>query len=174
MPLKKLATVSATPMDRRIHLVRNQRVMLDSDLAALYGVPTKSLNLAVRRNRTRFPAYFMFRLTQEEDVGLRLQVETSKVGRGGRRYLPYVFTELGVAMLSSVLNGVREPNVKYTGGSPASRKAPSFGGICQLAGGLGGFKNPLICMFSPQSGWRGHSTAVVAIRVSFLVTYRSS
>jgi hypothetical protein len=81
--------------------------MLDSDLAALYKVPTKSLNLAVRRNRDRFPADFMFHLTAEEAARLRLQSETSKPQRGGRRYLPYVFTEPGVAMLSSVLRSAR-------------------------------------------------------------------
>lgn len=95
--------------------------MLDSDLAKLYGVPTKSLNLAVKRNIERFPSDFMFQLTQSEADSLRFQFETSnkeahvlssqfatsKKGRGGRRYLPYVFTEQGVAMLSSVLNSKR-------------------------------------------------------------------
>ena len=66
--------------------------MLDADLATLYGVPTKSLNLAVRRNPARFPADCMFQLTADEASGLRFQSETSKPGRGGRRYLPYVFT----------------------------------------------------------------------------------
>ena len=78
-------------------------VMLDADLAALYGVPTKRLNEAVRRNAARFPEDFMFQLTAEEAETLRSQFATSK-GRGGRRYIPYAFTELGVAMLSSVLN----------------------------------------------------------------------
>lgn len=77
--------------------------MLDSDLAALYQVLTKNLNLAVRRNFGRFPEDFMFQLTAGETDSLRLQIATSKPGRGGRRYRPYVFTELGVAMLSSVL-----------------------------------------------------------------------
>lgn len=81
--------------------------MIDADLAALYQVPTKSLNLAVRRNADRFPADFMFQLTAEEADGLRLQIETSKKGSGGRRYRPYVFTEPGVAMLSSVLRSER-------------------------------------------------------------------
>jgi len=78
--------------------------MLDSDLAALYGIATKSLNLSVKRSLSRFPEDFMFQLTKEEATSLRLQIETSNSSRGGRRYLPYVFTELGVAMLSSVLN----------------------------------------------------------------------
>lgn len=81
--------------------------MLDADLATLYGVETKVLNLAVRRNRRRFPADFMFQLTREEVLRLRFQIETSKIGRGGRRYLPYVFTEQGVAMLSSTLKSDR-------------------------------------------------------------------
>jgi len=81
--------------------------MLDRDLAALYGVPTKSLNLAVKRNLSRFPADFMFHLNQREVKVLRFQFETSKKGSGGRRYPPYVFTEQGIAMLSSVLNSER-------------------------------------------------------------------
>lgn len=78
--------------------------MLDSDLADLYEVPTKRLNEAVKRNATRFPLNFMFQLTSDEVELLRSQIATSKKGRGGRRTLPYVFTEQGVAMLSSVLN----------------------------------------------------------------------
>lgn len=81
--------------------------MLDSDLAELYGVETKVFNQAVKRNLRRFPADFMFRLTQEEIESLRSQFVTSNEGRGGRRYAPYVFTEQGVAMLSSVLNSER-------------------------------------------------------------------
>ncbi|MEK7225071.1 MAG: ORF6N domain-containing protein [Bacteroidota bacterium] len=87
----------------KILVVRGSRVMLDSDLASLYGVETKNLNLQVKRNMGRFPEDFMFQLTKRE--ALRLQNATSK--RGGRRYLPYVFTEQGVAMLSSVLNSER-------------------------------------------------------------------
>ena len=94
-------------IERRIYLVRSQKVMIDSDLAELYQVPTKSLNLAVRRNSMRFPEDFMFQLSQEEADSLRFQTETSKTGRGGRRYLPYAFTEQGIAMLSSVLNSDR-------------------------------------------------------------------
>lgn len=78
--------------------------MLDSDLAELYEVETKNLNKAVKRNMERFPEFFMFQLTEEEWTSLRFQIGTSKAGKGGRRYLPYVFTEQGVAMLSSVLN----------------------------------------------------------------------
>jgi hypothetical protein len=81
--------------------------MLDSDLADLYQVPTKVLNQAVRRNFDRFPSDFMFQLDAEELENLRSQIVTSKIGRGGRRYTPYAFTEHGVAMLSSVLSSKR-------------------------------------------------------------------
>jgi len=86
-----------------IHLVRGQRVMLDSDLAKIYQVSTKRLNQQLRRNRSRFPIDFAFRLTVEELTNLRLQTATSKK-HGGLRYLPWVFTEHGAIMLASVLN----------------------------------------------------------------------
>jgi phage regulator Rha-like protein len=90
---------------RRIFEMRGQRVMLDADLATMYGVPTKRLNEAVGRNLTRFPDDFMFRLTPEEADSLRSQFATLKAGRGQhKKYLPRAFTEQGVAMLSSVLN----------------------------------------------------------------------
>jgi hypothetical protein len=78
--------------------------MLDKDLASLYGVNVKALNQAVKRNRDRFPPDFMFRLTAQETKSLRSQIVTSKAGRGGRRTAPFAFTEMGVAMLSSVLH----------------------------------------------------------------------
>ena len=81
--------------------------MLDSDLAVLYGVELRSLNQAVKRNMGRFPADFMFQLTEEEWNSLRSQIVISKSNRGGRRYAPYVFTEQGVSMLSSVINSER-------------------------------------------------------------------
>ena len=99
-----------------ILLIRGHKVMLDADLAELYGVETKVLNQAVKRNLDRFPEDFMFRLTPREvenlrfhfgNSSLRSQFVTSKLGRGGRRYPPYVFTEQGVAMLSSVLRSKR-------------------------------------------------------------------
>lgn len=93
-------------LDHRIHVVRGVRVMLDSDLAELYEVPTKALLQAVRRNEDRFPDDFSFPLTADEYSALRSQFVTSK-GRGGRRYLPLVFTQEGVAMLSSVLRSER-------------------------------------------------------------------
>src|SRR5712672_3079451 len=105
------ALVPVELIERRIYLVRGHKVMLDSELAELYQVPTKVFNQAVSRNRNRFPEDFMFQLTVEEDQSLRSQIVTSKVGRGGRRYRPYVFTEQGVAMLSSVLNSERAVHV---------------------------------------------------------------
>jgi hypothetical protein len=95
-------------ISRRIYFIRGHRVMLDSDLAELYGVPTKRLNLAVKRNLARFPEDFMFQLADEEQDRLRQQVGVSEpAGRGGRRYLPYAFTEHGVTMLASVLSSDR-------------------------------------------------------------------
>ena len=98
-----MSEVSLSKIENMIYVIRGQKVMVDSDLAELYGVLTKNLNKAVGRNKDRFPGDFMFQLTEEEAESLRFQIGTSKVGRGGRRYLPYVFTEGGVAMLSSVL-----------------------------------------------------------------------
>jgi hypothetical protein len=100
--------VSVERIERKIYFIRDQKVMLDSDLAQLYQVTTGNLNLAVRRNRRRFPEDFMFQLTAEETGCLVLQIARSKTeGRGGRRTPPYAFTEHGVAMLSSVLNTER-------------------------------------------------------------------
>jgi DNA-binding PadR family transcriptional regulator len=93
-----------------IHLVRGQKVMLDSELAALYGVTTGNLNKAVARNRDRFPSDFCFQLRRDEAERLIFQIGISK-SRGGRRHVPYAFTEQGVAMLSSVLNSPRAVKV---------------------------------------------------------------
>ena len=99
-------------IERKIYLIRGHKVLLDSDLAGLYEVETANLNKAVKRNIDRFPEDFMFQLTSEEADSLRFQIGMSKTeGRGGRRYLPYVFTEQGVAMLSSVLNSQRAVHV---------------------------------------------------------------
>lgn len=99
-------------IEKSILLLRGQKVMLDSDLARLYGVDTRTLNQAVRRNRDRFPSDFMFRLTSEEAQSLRSQIVILKPGRGEhRKYLPCAFTEQGVAMLSSVLRSKRAARV---------------------------------------------------------------
>ena len=104
------AIMPAVRVEQLIYLLRGQKVMLDADLAQLYGVETKALTRAVRRNIERFPADFMFRLTNEELAVLRSQAVTSS-GWGGRRYPPYAFTEQGVAMLSSVLRSRRAVQV---------------------------------------------------------------
>lgn len=96
---------TAETIERKIYLVRGQKVMLDGDLAELYGVEARVLNQAVKRNIKRFPSDFMFQLSEDEDKALRSQFVTLKQGRGKhRKYLPYAFSEQGVAMLSSVLN----------------------------------------------------------------------
>jgi hypothetical protein len=126
-------TLSSDAIVPMVHWIRHEKVMLDSDLAMLYGVETGALNRATKRNIERFPADFMFRLTDEEAVALRCQIGISKTSppddnssqpvtsstassqskdaRGGRRYLPYAFTEQGVAMLSSVLRSRRAVEV---------------------------------------------------------------
>jgi len=104
---KERSLIPIERIERSILMIRGHKVMLDSDLAGLYGVTTKRLNEQVRRNLSRFPEDFMFQLTESETDLLRSQFATSKKGRGGRRYQPYAFTEQGVAMLSSVLNSER-------------------------------------------------------------------
>ena len=105
-PVEKLP-VPVELIERRIYMIRSQKVMLDMDLAALYDVRAFRLNEAVKRNQKRFPEDFMFQLTTEEWSSLTSQIAMSKPGRGGRRSAPYAFTEHGVAMLSSVLNSDR-------------------------------------------------------------------
>jgi len=111
MPHKK-GIISSEVIASKIYIIRGLRVMLDRDLAALYGVETKVLKQAVRRNIKRFPDDFMFVLSSEEDRNLRSQFVTSSLPQwGGARYLPMAFTEQGVAMLSSVLNSDRAVEV---------------------------------------------------------------
>ncbi len=102
-----LPAVTSGMIASKIYMIRAKRVMIDSDLAQLYGVVTKNLNKAIVRNMGRFPEDFMFQLSPEEARSLRFQIGTSNKGRGGRRYLPYAFTQEGVAMLSAVLNSPR-------------------------------------------------------------------
>jgi len=90
------------PLESLIRTIRGKKVLLDSDLAAIYGVQTKRLNEQVKRNAVRFPQDFCFQLEREEEAGLRSQIATSK-GRGGRTYLPYAFTEHGALMAANVL-----------------------------------------------------------------------
>lgn len=99
--------IAAPAIEKRILVVRGRQVMVDEDLADLYGVETKRLIQQVKRNLKRFPEDFMFQLDKAEAEALRSQIATSNDGRGGRRYAPYVFTEQGVAMLSGVLRSER-------------------------------------------------------------------
>lgn len=104
--------LAISPITQKIYILRKTRVMLDSDLALLYGVTTKNLNRAVKRNGDRFPSDFLFRLTAKEILNLRCQSGTSSLKiHGGRRYSPNAFTEHGVAMLSSVLSSSRAVQV---------------------------------------------------------------
>ena len=105
--MKGKPALSVQQIEGMIYMIRGQKVMLDRNLAELYGVETGALNRAVKRNIQRFPEDFMFQITNEEAKRLRCQTGISKHGRGGRRYLPYAFTEQGVAMLSSVLKSER-------------------------------------------------------------------
>lgn len=103
MPRKVESVIAPDVIASLIHIVRGQRVMLDSDLAKLYGVTTMALNQAVSRNRDRFPLDFAYQLSQKEFAILISQSVISSSGYGGRRKLPWVFTEHGISMLSSVL-----------------------------------------------------------------------
>ena len=103
----QITLVPMERIERAIIVVRGEKVMLDSELAEIYGVETRILNQAVRRNINRFPVDFMFQLTVAEEESLRSQIVISNEGRGGRRYLPYAFTEHGALMLANVLNSER-------------------------------------------------------------------
>jgi len=107
--LKNKSLISLEKITSKIYLIRNEKVLLDSDLAVLYGVETKVLIQAVKRNLNRFPDDFMFQLSKGEFKILRSQIVTSSWG--GRRYPPFAFTEQGVAMLSSVLNSEKAVQV---------------------------------------------------------------
>lgn len=102
-----MENISPTQIENMIYVIRGQKVMLDSDLADLYEIPTGRMNEQVKRNLDRFPPDFMFQLTDEEYADLLTLTEFKHEGRGGRRKLPFVFTECGVAMLSSVLSSPR-------------------------------------------------------------------
>jgi hypothetical protein len=105
--MPRLRGTSPIAVESRILVLRHQRVILDADLAGLYGVPVKRLNEQVKRNQERFPSDFMFHLTEKEHGALRSQIATSKKTRGGRRYMPYAFTEHGAIMAATVLNSER-------------------------------------------------------------------
>jgi hypothetical protein len=106
MPRKSQSPVAVDQIDDMIHTVRGIRVMLDSDLAQVYGVSTSRFNEAVKRNRNRFPEDFMFQLTSEENTSLRSQIAILKPGRGRhRKYRPYAFTEYGALMAAKIQTG---------------------------------------------------------------------
>lgn len=105
--MSKLRNSPAISVAPRIVVLQGQKVILDTDLAVLYGVPVKRLNQQVRRNLERFPQDFMFQVPVTDSNSLRLQIATSKTGRGGRRYLPYAFTEHGAIMAATVLKSKR-------------------------------------------------------------------
>ena len=107
MAKQKGLVVKIEDIKSKIFTLRGMQVILDRDIATLYNVKTKALNQAVQRNRERFPKDFMFKLKKEEFLNLRSQFVTSSLKHGGRRVLPYAFTEQGVAMLSSVLHSKR-------------------------------------------------------------------
>jgi hypothetical protein len=104
---REMVTYTGIDITTLIVAVRGKRVILDRDLAALYGVPTFRFNEAVKRNRSRFPEDFMFQLTREEVASLTSQIAMSKSGRGGRRTLPYAFTEHGTVMAANILRNER-------------------------------------------------------------------
>jgi hypothetical protein len=104
---EEAALVPLEEIGKTIRVARGQRVMLDADLAAFYGVSTKVFNQAIKRNTARFPSDFMFQLDQTEHEHLRSQIVTSKPSQGGRRYLPYAFTEHGALMAATVLKSSR-------------------------------------------------------------------
>lgn len=106
--------LSQLNIENMIYIIRNEKVMLDSDLAELYGIDVKRLNEQVKRNSKRFPKDFMFQLVTEERDSLRSQFATFNKSVGSRKYLPFVFTENGVAMLSSVLNSDRAIEVNIS------------------------------------------------------------
>ncbi|MGP8200475.1 MAG: ORF6N domain-containing protein [Limisphaerales bacterium] len=102
-----MSMIPRQPVEHFIRIIRDQRVILDTDLARVYGVTTTRLNQQVKRNADRFPEDFVLQLTADEFAGLMLQIATSKKGRGGRRKLPLAFTEHGAIMAASVLNSPR-------------------------------------------------------------------
>ena len=104
--IKYTSTMQLHAIQKKIYELRGQKVIMDSDLAELYEVETKRLKEAVKRNINRFPDDFMFELTRKEFEDLRTQIASSK--RGGIRYMPFAFTEQGIAMLSSVLNPLKQ------------------------------------------------------------------
>lgn len=150
------AQVMRVPSERIAHsilLLRGQKVLLDADLAELYGVETRVLVQAVKRNLDRFPEDFMFQLDTEEAAALRSQSVISNAGRGGRRYAPYAFTEQGVAMLSSVLSSPQAIAVNIEIMRAFVRLREVLAGNKELAAKLGELERKL----------KGHDQAIAGI-----------
>jgi hypothetical protein len=142
----------ALPAERilhSIHVLRGERVLLDADLAALYGVETRVLVQAVKRNLARFPADFMFQLDEQEWADLRSQTGISSTW-GGRRSVPYAFTELGVAMLSSMLGSERAIQVNISGTTPGSDSARALSSRSCPRGARG--RGPVMRAFTQLRG----------------------
>ena len=151
MPETDLALIQ-----QRIYTVRNVRVILDSDLAALYGVPTKRLNEQYRRNRERFPEDFAFQLTAKEAGSLRSQIATSS-SHGGRRYRPYVFTEYGALMAANILNSERAVQMSIFVVRAFARMREALRGTPELARKLAALEKKLTTRLD------AHEAAIVEV-----------
>jgi phage regulator Rha-like protein len=150
--------LSANQLGRLIYEIRGQRVMLDSDLAAIYGVETKALNRAVKRNRDRFPKDFVFQLTSRESRVLRYQFGTLKTGRGQHsKYLPYVLTEHGAIMAANVLNSPRAVQMSVFVVRAFLKMRALLGDKPELAQKLAALEKEL------KKRLDGHETAIVTI-----------
>ena len=124
MATKRFEATKTHPIGDMIVTIRDHKVILDRDLAALYGVPTFRFNEAVKRNRRRFPDDFMFQLTAKELAALTSQIAMSKTGRGGRRTLPYAFTEHGAVMAANILRSEKAIQMSSLSCARSSRFAP--------------------------------------------------
>jgi hypothetical protein len=150
-------------IDRMIRTIRGVRVMLDRDLAKIYGVPTFRFNEAIKRNRHRFPPDFMFQLTREEFDSLKSQIAMSKTGRGGRRTLPYAFTEHGALQAANVLRSARAVQMNTTCGDAVGWTASSVwetgerSGECESTFSSSALLLRCVKRFAAHPSWRGSS-----------------
>jgi ORF6N domain len=151
MPEPDLALI-----EQRIYTIRGVRVILDSDLAALYGVPTKRLNEQYRRNRKRFPADFAFQLSAEETDSLRSQIATSS-SHGGRRYRPYAFTEYGALQAANILNSARAVQMSIFVVRAFAKMREALRGTPELARKLAALEKKLTARLDM------HETAIVEV-----------
>jgi hypothetical protein len=154
---------SADVIERRILVVRGHKVIVDADLAALYGVTTKRLNEQVRRNPDRFPADFSFELTADESAALRSHFATSNVGRGGRRYSPMVFTEHGALMAASVLSTPRAVEVSVFVVRAFVRLREALATHKDLSRRLGDIESKVAALAGVPDKLADHEQAITAI-----------